>query len=391
MRVVHVVGRSHRRGAEVVAQELAGALDRLGYDDEVVAVARSTSGAAVSHLPPLVPSLRLGAVTYLRAAWRLRRMLAACPADVVLAHGGSAALVTALAGPPRTVRIWQRILEFPKWKPLQRRLWMAVAHGFDGVVVLTPEMEAEVRDLGFGGPVWQAPNGRDPARFAAVDRPTASRELRDLIGVGDQTAVLGFVGHLVDQKQADVAVEVLADVRHRSVDAHLVIAGDGPARPIVEARIAACGLEGHVTMLGHRDDPELIFGGADLALITSRSEGVPGVAIEAQMAGCPVVTFLVGGVEDVVEDLVTGVIVPWPEPLLMGKTVAGLLDDPGRLGSMSAAAREQADTFTVARSAAVYAAVLDELCEGSDPALRRAARRRRAPLGAGHRPIVTLR
>jgi glycosyltransferase involved in cell wall biosynthesis len=288
-------------------------------------------------------------------------MLAAWPADVVLAHGGSAALVTALAAPRGTLRIWQRILEFPKWKPLQRRLWATVARRFDAAFVLTTEMEDEVRALGFDGPVWQVPNGRDPSRFTAIDRPTASTALRELVGVDEDTALLGFVGHLVDQKQADVAVEVLADVRHRGVDAHLVIAGDGPARPIVEARIATCGLEGAVTMLGHRDDPELVFAGADLALITSRSEGVPGVAIEALMAGCPVVAFLVGGVEDVVEDDVTGLIVPWPEPLLMGKTVAGLIEDPGRLRAMSEAAAARTETFSITRLGAIYADVLGEL------------------------------
>jgi glycosyltransferase involved in cell wall biosynthesis len=358
---VHVVARSQRRGAEVVAEELASALDLLGHDNDVVAVARSTSGQSVPHLPPLVASSRLGAVTYLRSAWRLRRMLASCPADVVLAHGGSAALVTALAVPRGTVRVWQRILGFPPWKPLQRQLWQAVSSRFDGMVVLTDEMEDEVRALGFRRPVWHVPNARDPERFMSIDRPTASAELREVLGVGPDVSVLGFVGHLVPQKQAELAVEVLADLRHRGIDAHLVIAGDGPDRPAVEARAVTCGVEGSVTLLGHRDDPELVFGGADVALITSRSEGIPGVAIEAQMAGCPVVTFLVGGVEDVVEDHVTGLIVPWPEPLLMAKMVAGLLEDRGRLGAMSEAAIARADTFSVARSGAMYAEVLDVL------------------------------
>ena len=93
--------------------------------------------------------------------------------------------------------------------------------------------------------------------------------------------------------------------------------------------MAELGLQSTVTLVGHRDDVEWIYGGVDLALITSMSEGVPGVAIEAQMTGCPVVSFPVGSVASVIDHLETGI------PLLLARSIgrvvwSGPLIVPGR-------------------------------------------------------------
>lgn len=363
LRIVHLVTRSHRRGAEVVALELAAALDNLGHDDEVHAIALASDRGVVESLPALVPSSRLGLRTFVQSTWRFRRLVRENPADVVVAHGGWAAIVVAFSVPSSSARVWQRILGFPmeRWGGLRRFGWRTVTRRFDGVVALTSGMEDEVRQLGFDGPVWLVPNARNPERFAAVDRSVASAELRLQLGLDADVPLLAFVGHLVAQKQPEVAIDVLAEVRNHGYPAHLVIAGDGPRRRLVEERIAFHGLEASVTMLGHRDDPEVIFGAADLALITSRAEGIPGVAIEAQMTGCPVVTYLLGAVEDIVEDGVTGAIVPWPEPLLMADRVAKLLADPDALHAMGCAAVAPAAAFTTAVTASTYSARFIEL------------------------------
>ena len=357
LRVLHLVTRSHRRGAEVVAVELASALDALGHHDEVHAIARAADGGVMPGLVPLVPSRRLGITTFVRSAWRLRRRLHRHPADLVVAHGGWAAIVVAVATPKSSLRVWQRILGFPmeRWGPVRRFGWRAVTRRFDAVIALTKGMEDEVRELGFEGPVWMLPNARNPERFVALDRVAASARLRRELGIGPDQPLLAFVAHLVQQKRPEAALEVLAEVRRQGHPAHLVIAGDGPLRRLVEERVALLGLEDHVTLLGHSDDPELIFAGSDLVLITSNAEGIPGVAIEAAMTGCPVVTYLLGAVEDVVKDGVTGVVVPWPEPQLMADRVVKLLAEPDTLRAMGAAAVAPAARFTTAGTAEVYA------------------------------------
>lgn len=338
--------------------ELAAALTDLGHDNEVHAMVRAVDGGSVHDLPVLVPSTRLDARSYLRATRRLRQLLADRPADVVLAHGGSAALVVALAAPGSSARVWQRILGFPteRWGPVRRLPWRAVAHRFDGVVALTPELEAEVRALGYAGPAWVIPNARAPERFAAVDRAAASAALRADLGIDGSVPLIGWVAHLVDQKHPEAAVDLLAEVRRRGTPAHLVMAGDGPLRTAVEGRIEAHGLRGAVTLLGHRDDPEWVFGGIDVALITSRAEGIPGVAIEAQMAGCPVVSVPVGGVAEVVDHGVTGMIATGDDVAALADAVEAVLEDPERRHALGIAARAHAAEFTMGRVAPLYAA-----------------------------------
>ena len=364
LRVLHVVTRSHRRGAEVFALELALASDALGDRNEVVAITQATDGGETAGLPPLVPTTRLGIRAFVQGTWALRRLLKHDPADVVLAHGGWAAIVVAVAGSsPGTVRVWQRILGLPleRWGRIRLSFWARIARQFDGVVTLTPGMETEMRDLGYPGPVWAIGNAREPGRFAAVDRTTASATLRHQIGISEDLPLLGFVGHLVDQKHPELAIDVLAEIHRQGHPAHLVVAGDGPRRTAMLARIKAHGVEDSVTLLGHRDDPEMVFGGVDLVLITSRAEGIPGVAIEAQMTGCPVATFRLGAIGDVVEDGVTGVIVPLGDSTALASAVVGLIMDPDRLHAMSLAATPRVSGFTTAITSTLYTSRYHEL------------------------------
>src|SRR5262249_32003325 len=157
-------------------------------------------------------SARLGVSTLAVGAYRLRRIVAQARPDVVLAHGGWPAQVVALgipkAGP---ARVWQRILEFPitLWRPTRRWWWAMIAKRFDAAVALTSPLKTELRRLGFRRRVWIIPNARRPGRFVTIDRPAAGEWLRETIGVDEDTHVIGFVGHLIEQKQPLHAIAVL--------------------------------------------------------------------------------------------------------------------------------------------------------------------------------------
>jgi glycosyltransferase involved in cell wall biosynthesis len=367
MRIVHVVTRSHRRGAEIVAIELADELDALGHHNQVVALVQAFDGGVEERLPPLVESKSVNARTMLQSGWRLRRMLDTWPADVVIAHGGWAAQVAAIGLRRRHGRrVWQRILGIPDraWHGARRIYWRFIARRFDAAVVISSELEDEMNRLGYTNPVWRIPNARNPARFNAVDRETAAKQLRTELDLGDNDFVVAFVGHLVRQKQPAVAVDVVASMLENGCPVHLLIAGDGPLRASVEQRVAQRGISSSVTLLGHRDDLESIYGGADVVMITSESEGVPGVAIEAQMTGCPVITFAVGSVTDVIEHDVTGVVVEKPDVDVMARAAAELLADVPTRRVMSTAAREHSAAYSTARTAVTYDECLRSVCQG---------------------------
>ncbi|MGH9193744.1 MAG: glycosyltransferase family 4 protein [Acidimicrobiales bacterium] len=359
IRVLHVVSRSQRRGAELVALELADELDRLGHRNRVVALGPAFDGRREPGLVPLGTSRGQRPPDLVVGAWRLRRLLATEPADVVLAHGGWAAQVVALAVPRRgPLLVWQRILGLPDkvWRSGRRRRWLtAVARRFDAAVALIAEQEDELRRLGYREPVWVIPNFRKADRFRAIDRDAARARLRAELGVSEGTPLVGFVGHLIRQKRPDRALEALARLWSQGCGAHLVVAGSGPLRTDLDARAHHLGVDGAVTFLGQRDDVEWVLAGVDLALLTSEAEGIPGVAIEALMAGCPMVSVPVGGVAHVVEHDVTGLIVGGDEPAVMAEAVARLLADDEARRAMSRESRARTDRFSASAAAAVYA------------------------------------
>jgi len=358
LRILHVVSRSHRRGAELVATELADELDRRGHRNRLVALSPAVDSDPERVLTPLVTSPRVGRHQLLPLAWRLRRLLADEPVDVVMAHGGWPAQAVALAAPRRgPLLVWQRILGFPDkiWGPVRRRWWATVARRFDAAVALTGDLAEELHRLGFGGRVWVIPNSRKPERFLGIDRPTAARELRGELDVPADVPLLGFVGHLVHQKRPERAVEVVALLRAQGRDVHLVVAGDGPLRRELEVLAVSRGVAASVSFLGHRPDVESVLGGVDVAVLTSDAEGIPGVAIEALMAGCPMVSVPVGGVDEVVDHGLTGLVVEDHHPASMATAVAGLLDDEAVRSAMSSECRRRAHRFTASDTAAVYA------------------------------------
>jgi glycosyltransferase involved in cell wall biosynthesis len=357
LRVLHVVSESQRRGAELVALELADELDRRGHHNRVVALGPAFDGGREPGLAPLRASWGQRPPDLVACAWRLRRLITAAPVDVVLAHGGWAAQVAACAFPVGgPVLIWQRILGFPGkvWGSGRRRWWATVVRRCDGVVALTPEQRDEIRRLGYRGPVWLIPNFRSSGRFRSLDRDRAGSRLRGEVGVAEETPLIGFVGHLAGQKRPERAMEVLDRLRSQGCFAHLVVAGTGPLRTDLEAQARRLGLDRAVTFLGQRDDIERVLGGVDLVLLTSEAEGMPGVAIEALMAGCPMVAVRVGGVTDVIEHGVTGLVLDDDRPTAMAEAVARLLADDESRAAMGRESRARTDRFSASAAAAVY-------------------------------------
>jgi glycosyltransferase involved in cell wall biosynthesis len=357
MRILHAVCHSHRRGSEMAALELGDELDGSGHHNRLVAMGPALDGGRDPDLPPLGRSWREGPTELVSLAWRLRRLLSEEAVDVVLAHGSWPAAVAALAVPRHgPLLVWQRIGMLPDkvWGPVRRRWWGSVAQRCHASVVLSADQEVELRRLGFDGPVWVIPNFRNPGRFRDVDRDAAAAGLRVEIGVSAETHLIGVVGALSPEKRFDRALEVLALLATQGCSAHLVVAGSGQMRAELEAHADRLGVAESVTLLGHRFDVERILAGVDLALLTSETECMPGVSVEALMAGCPMVTVPVVGVDRVVEHGATGLVLDGFEPPEMADAVARLLTDDESRAAMSREARARTDRFSASTAASVY-------------------------------------
>ena len=124
-------------------------------------------------------------------------------------------------------------------------------------------------------------------------------------------------------------------------EAHFLIAGEGPERPVLEAKIRQLDLAGRVLLLGHREDVAELLASCDLFVLPSLYEGLPVSVLEAMAAGKPVVASDTGGTDEAVVNEVTGLLVPPGDPRGLAQAVRRVLSDPALSRSLAAAGRER--------------------------------------------------
>jgi glycosyltransferase involved in cell wall biosynthesis len=128
----------------------------------------------------------------------------------------------------------------------------------------------------------------------------------------------------------------------------------------VRAAVSALDPSARPVLTGERDDASRLIAAADLLVSTSRTEGVPGVFVEALLAGVPVVAHDMGGVRDVVTDE-TGALVPPDDAEGLAVAVASLVTDPAARAKAAHAARSAGARLDIARVADEYDALFREL------------------------------
>lgn len=175
--------------------------------------------------------------------------------------------------------------------------------------------------------VHVVPNGVDHLRFHPTDRgPTRPGQL-----------VVAWIGSLEPVKGLDVLVDALAGVE----GVRVLLAGDGPSRDALVARLAAAGLGDRVELLGRVARPEEVLGRADALLLTSLAESCPMVLLQAMAAGLPALATAVGGVPEVLREGREGLLVPAGDAAQVAAALCVLRDDPARRRAMGDAARER--------------------------------------------------
>ncbi|MBV8601836.1 MAG: glycosyltransferase [Candidatus Eremiobacteraeota bacterium] len=154
------------------------------------------------------------------------------------------------------------------------------------VIVPTQAMAERLRALGVSAPLSVIPTGIDVERFAAGRR---SSELRERLVRAPRTRLILLVSRLAREKNVELAFAALAALDDPG--AHLVLAGDGPQRPALEAAARAAGLGSRVHFLGHVERGRLpeLYASCDAFVFPSTTETQGVVLAEAVVAGLPVV------------------------------------------------------------------------------------------------------
>jgi glycosyltransferase involved in cell wall biosynthesis len=128
-----------------------------------------------------------------------------------------------------------------------------------------------------------------------------------------------------------------------------VIAGYGPMEEQWRARAGELGLD-RVHWIGRRSDQLVVLGGLDVAVMSSDFEGTPLFAFECMASRTPLVATDVGGLRDIFENGVSGMLVPPRDSAAMASAIEALLRDPERRRAMAGAAYERMSDFTIERA-----------------------------------------
>jgi len=205
---------------------------------------------------------------------------------------------------------------------------------FDVIIAVSDEIAMQLEKIRTGkGRIRVIENGIDPAYFGSRN---CDAERSGPLPIPPDHKVFAVIGRLFPDKGHRFFLQAFARiVRSHSAVVALVI-GDGPSRGAIDAQVLELGLERHVFLCGVRRDMRNVYEKIDFLVIPSLTEGIPYVLLEAMISNVPVLATEVGGIPKLLENGVTGYLVPPGDVDALEKGMIAMLSDPGRLKQMTA-------------------------------------------------------
>jgi len=302
--------------------------------------------------------------------WRLWRLFRRTRPDLVVAGTPKAGLLgtlaARLAGVPHVVYTMHGLrletalgLKLKVLKIAER----VACHSANLVHCVSPSLRARAIELGLVQPDKAVVVGSGSCRGVEVDRFHASlasrqkaSDLRLKLGIPQDAPVIGFVGRFTRDKGIAELYQAFISLREHHPNLRLLLVGDFEAGDPIAADIRRA-IEGDAAVIrtGFVADVASYFHIMEICVLPTYREGFPGVPLEAQAAGIPVVTTQATGAIDSVLDGQTGLIVPVGDAIALSAAMDRLLDDPSLRKRMGEAGRAWVDA--VFRKEIVQAAI----------------------------------
>lgn len=347
--VAHILSSFALGGQERVAVDLAVSQHRAGWRVSVLSLAPPPDG-------PFAAELRNAGVQVARVArcrdgvdpmlvLRLCRWLRKHSIDLVHTHNRMALIYGApaarLAGaavvhtkhgynPRRGTRL------------LAGNLSGKLVAGFVAVSEETAAVARQRREINEAR-LHVIANGIELGQFQP--NPAAGQRIRTELGIAADDCVIGAVGRVAKEKNHALLLRAAAPLLHSG--GHLVIAGDGPLLPAL--REEARGMP-NVHLLGVRGDVRDVLNAFDIFAMSSDTEGMPLVVLEAMATALPIVSTSVGGIPNVVEEGKTGFLVPARDESALRQRLERLVVDRDARRALGNQARQVAlDRYSAER------------------------------------------
>lgn len=331
-RIVRIIARLNVGGPAKHVVWLTSGLEDAGYrsllvagtvpdGEEDMSYFAEQTGVTPFYIPQMSREISLkDAIT----TWKLFRLLLREKPDIVHTHTAKAGTVGRVAGffyrwltpgvllgHPRACKFvhtyhghvfhsYYGRLKTGVFLTIERVLARLVT---DRILVVSEQQKAEINQsfrVGRRDQFQVVRLGLDLGIFANHESRRA--KFRDELGVDDETVLVGIVGRLTEIKNHEMFLRTVARVDLENVK--FVIVGDGSLRKVLEQQARSLGIENKVIFAGSRKDPEYFYPALDICALTSRNEGTPLTLIEAMANARPVIATLVGGVVDLLGNVV---------------------------------------------------------------------------------------
>ena len=264
--------------------------------------------------------------------WKLYRLFCRERPDIVHTHTAKAGTVgrvagliyqwftpSTLLGRPRRclfVHTYHGHIFHSYYGPLKTRLFLLVEKTLarlitNRIIVVSEQQRAEIHErFGVGQPnqFVVIPLGLDLGGFG--EWQNRRQTFREELGITDDDLLVGIVGRLTQIKNHELFLRAVASLKQRLASKtfgsriRFVVIGDGNLRNKLETQAQSLGLVEDVIFAGNRRDPENFYAALDIVSLTSFNEGTPLTLIEAMANARPVVATAVGGVVDLLGEVV---------------------------------------------------------------------------------------
>ena len=356
LRVTFIVPDLRAGGAERHVVTLVERLDPMRFQARVVCLGEEGElfGEAAAHVP--VISFGLTKRQALRALLTLARELRRTRTDLVVAGGYSAEMLGRLAAvlarvPYRVVWVHNYDDQGPRGRVRQLgdRLLEGVTDAYFGVA--RRQLPYIVGELGHPErKVRIIHNGVDAERFSGSQVVAGGETLRAELGFSPDDLVIGIVAGLRLVKNHELFLRAAKLVADGVPQARFLLVGSGEQRDHLEALTKELELEDRVVFTGFRNDVAGALHAIDIVVLSSDSEAFPLSLLEAMASSRPIVSTAVGGIPEIVEDGVTGYLVPPRDATSLAARLVDLAENPDRRRAFGRAGRLRLEReFTLER------------------------------------------
>lgn len=348
-------------GAESMAADLAASLDRDRFEPMAVAFRRVGSRLESGLLAAGVPLRTLDRRGKLDAAAlrRFIRLLAEVRPHVLHTHLSVLHYaLPALRLSGWTAPVIHTVHKSPDREPRPMRyLYRAAFTAGVTPISISRQVTACLQETyGISG-FPMIPNGIRITAFAHRSDARISWRAKNGFGSGD--VVFLCVAGFREVKNHSLVIGAFADAFRSLPNAYLALVGDGPLRGDLVRQASALAIGDRVRFLGECDDVSEALSGGDVFVLGSNSEAHPLCVMEAMAAGLPCLCTAVGGVLDLIEPEVHGLLIPPRQIFGMSAAMRRLAATPGLRESFGAAARQASKMFGLERMVSAYGSLYE--------------------------------